>query len=257
MQEKPIIYQANGEDVKLSQSIVKQFLVSGNADVTDQEVVMFMQLAKYQHLNPFLNEAYLVKFQGRPAQIITSKEAFMKRANANPHYKGLEAGIIVARGDEMKLLDGAVKMPNDKLIGGWATVKRDDREDTHVELSMEEFSKGQATWKNMPATMIRKSAVVNALREAFPQELGALYTEDDKQPERDAKPARNASEDVPDITELKAEPAKPQPAQQPEPSPQPEQPKKPEVTPDAPNAEPASQEQQDIFDSFEANQANA
>lgn len=189
MANQVIEYKANNEEVKLSPTIVRQFLVSGNAEVTDQEVVMFMQLAKYQHLNPFLNEAYLVKFQGRPAQIITSKEAFMKRANANPHYKGMDAGIIVARGDEMVQLNGTVKMPSDKLIGGWATVKRDDREDTHVELSMEEFSKGQATWKNMPATMIRKSAIVNALREAFPQELGALYTEDDKQPSDGREPA--------------------------------------------------------------------
>ena len=208
-QSKALIeYQANGENVKLSPALVRQYLVSGNAEVTDQEVVMFMQLAKYQHLNPFLNEAYLVKFQGKPAQIITSKEAFMKRANANPHYKGMDAGIIVARGDEMQLLNGTVKMPSDKLIGGWATVKRDDREDTHVELSVEEFSKGQATWRSMPATMIRKSAIVNALREAFPQELGALYTEDDKQPDSHDRGRKDVSE-APKLDDLiAAEPEK-------------------------------------------------
>ena len=31
----------------------------------------------------------------------------------------------------------------------------------------------------MPATMIRKTALVNALREAFPDDLGNMYTEDD------------------------------------------------------------------------------
>ncbi|WP_125582658.1 phage recombination protein Bet [Lacticaseibacillus suibinensis] len=208
-QSKELIeYQANGENVKLSPAMVRKYLVSGNAEVTDQEVVMFMQLAKYQHLNPFLNEAYLVKFQGKPAQIITSKEAFMKRANANPHYKGMDAGIIVARGDDMQLLNGTVKMPSDKLIGGWATIKRDDREDTHVELSVEEFSKGQATWRSMPATMIRKSAIVNALREAFPQELGALYTEDDKQPDGHERGRKDVSE-APKLDDLiEAEPAK-------------------------------------------------
>ena len=190
MANQVIEYTANGEEVKLSPSMVRQYLVSGNEAVTDQEVVMFMQLAKFQHLNPFLKEAYLVKFKGRPAQIITSKEAFMKRANANPHFKGVKAGIIVARGDEMKLLNGTVKMPKDQLIGGWATVSRDDREETHVELSISEFSKGQSTWNTMPATMIRKSAMVNALREAFPQELGALYTEDDKRTQDAQEPQR-------------------------------------------------------------------
>lgn len=250
MANQVIEYKANNEEVKLSPTIVRQFLVSGNAEVTDQEVVMFMQLAKYQHLNPFLNEAYLVKFQGRPAQIITSKEAFMKRANANPHYKGMDAGIIVARGDEMVQLNGTVKMPSDKLIGGWATVKRDDREDTHVELSMEEFSKGQATWKNMPATMIRKSAIVNALREAFPQELGALYTEDDKQPSDGREPARNASEAVPDLKELVGKPDA-----------EPEKTTEPEVKTDAKGNEAAKPtehtEEQSLLDSFDATQANA
>ena len=31
----------------------------------------------------------------------------------------------------------------------------------------------------MPATMIRTTALVNALREAFPEDLGNMYTEDD------------------------------------------------------------------------------
>ncbi|MFC0278131.1 recombinase RecT, partial [Enterococcus devriesei] len=63
--EKPIEYEVNGEEVKLTGNMVKQFLVSGNETVTDQEIVMFLQLAKYQKLNPFLKEVYLVKFKGK------------------------------------------------------------------------------------------------------------------------------------------------------------------------------------------------
>jgi phage recombination protein Bet len=196
MSNQVIEYEANGEKVKLSPNMVKQYLVSGDADVTDQEVVMFMQLAKFQHLNPFLKEAYLVKFKGKPAQIIVSKEAFMKRANANEHFQGIKAGIIVERGDEMVQLNGTVKLSKDRLIGGWATVKRDDRDETHVEVSISEFSKGQATWNSMPGTMIRKTAMVNALREAFPQELGALYTEDDRNNAQAAEEIKKERKDV-------------------------------------------------------------
>src|SRR5699024_5659559 len=96
-------------------------------NVTDQELVMFLNLCKFQKLNPFLNEAYLIKFGKQPAQIITSKEAFMKRAESHPKYEGFEAGIIVERNGEMKELEGAVKLPNDKLIGGWAKVQKSDR----------------------------------------------------------------------------------------------------------------------------------
>lgn len=184
-----INYEVNNEEVKLSPSMVRKYLVNGNGKVTDQEVVMFMQLCRYQKLNPFLKEAYLVKFGNQAASIITSKEAFMKRAENNKHYKGFKAGIVVARGEEMKHLDGAIKMPKDELIGAWAEVYRDDRDEpSHVEISLEEFSKGQATWKQMPMNMIRKTALVNALREAFPENLGSLYTEDDKQPVQEIQP---------------------------------------------------------------------
>ncbi|KAA9534095.1 phage recombination protein Bet [Listeria monocytogenes] len=179
--EKTTKYQVNGEDVELSVSTVRNFLVKGNGAVTDQEVVMFLNLCKYQKLNPFLNEAFLVKFGSSDAQIITSKEAFMKRAESNANFKGFEAGIIVQRGDEIVEINGAVKLPNDKLIGGWAKVYRDDRQvPITVQVALEEFDKKQSTWKQMPNTMIRKTAIVNALREAFPQDLGSMYTEDDK-----------------------------------------------------------------------------
>jgi phage recombination protein Bet len=141
---------------------------------------MFINLCKYQKLNPFLNEAYLVKFGQQAAQIIVSKEAFMKRAENHPKYEGFEAGIIVERDGQLVEVEGAVKLSNDKLVGGWAKIYRSDRKHPiTARISLDEFSKGQATWKQMPLNMIRKSAIVNAQREAFPETLGALYTEDD------------------------------------------------------------------------------
>lgn len=176
-------FEVNGEQVRLSGDTISTFIKSGNGAITDQEAFMFLQLCKFQHLNPYLKEAYLVKFGSSPAQIIVSKEAFMKRANANEHFNGMTAGIVVQRGDEMMELPGALKLPKDILIGGWAEVVRDDRtQPIKIVISMEEFNKGQSTWKTMPQNMIRKTAIVNALREAFPETLGAMYTEDDKNP---------------------------------------------------------------------------
>lgn len=184
-QEKELMateFEVNGQQVKLNANTVKNFLVSGNGNITDQEALMFISLCKYQHLNPFLQEAYLVKFGNSPAQQIVSKEAFMKRAEQNKHFKGMKAGCIVLRNNELTYTKGAFILPKDELVGGWAEVNRDDRDTpTHIEIGYKEFSKGQATWKAMPANMIRKTAIVNALREAFPIDLGAMYTEDDKQ----------------------------------------------------------------------------
>ncbi|EAG9591275.1 phage recombination protein Bet [Listeria monocytogenes] len=178
--DKQTVYEVNGEEVKLSGNIIAQYLVRGNEQVTEQEIVMFLQLCRYQKLNPFLNEAYLVKFKGSPAQIITSKEAFMKRAESHPQYDGLIAGIVVEREGQMVEVEGAIKLDKDRLIGGWAKVYRKDRDKPVVtKISLSEFGKGQATWKQMPLNMIRKTAIVNAMREAFPDNLGAMYTEDE------------------------------------------------------------------------------
>lgn len=175
-------FNVNGQEVKLSSDMVKSFLVNGNGNITDQEALMFISLCKYQHLNPFLKEAYLIKFGNGPAQQIVSKEAFMKRAEQNPHFKGMQAGCIVVRNNEVVETKGAFVLPKDDLVGGWATVKRDDRDvPITVQISFNEFSKGQSTWKSMPANMIRKTAIVNCLREAFPNDLGAMYTEEDAQ----------------------------------------------------------------------------
>ncbi|MCG0590598.1 phage recombination protein Bet [Bacillus velezensis] len=179
---KQVEFSVNGESVKLTGKTVKNFLVRGNSDVTDQEAAMFINLCKYQKLNPFLNEAYLVKFKGSPAQMIVGKEAFMKRAENNEQFQGFKAGIIVEREGDMVELEGAIKLPKDNLIGGWADVYRADRQQpVCVRISLDEFSKGQSTWKTMPLNMIRKTAIVNALREAFPNSLGNLYTEEEEQ----------------------------------------------------------------------------
>lgn len=181
--DKEVSFEVNGENVRLTPNMIQQFLTSGNGNITPQETMMFLNLCKYQHLNPFLKEAYIIKFGDKPAQIITSKEAFMKRAESSPNYDGVSAGCIVLRNEEIAYTKGAFILPTDNLVGAWADVKRKDRSKPHhVEIGLKEFSKGQSTWNAMPATMIRKTAIVNALREAFPESLGAMYTEDDKNP---------------------------------------------------------------------------
>ena len=161
----------------LTADTVKNYLVSGNGQVTDSEVLMFIELCKAQHLNPFIREAYLIKFGNSPANIVVGKDVFVKRAYRNPNFKGMKAGIVILTKDgEMKYREGSLKAPGEALIGGWCEVYVKDMEyPIRSEVSMEEYSKGQSTWKQMPAVMIRKCAMVTALREAFPEDLQGMY----------------------------------------------------------------------------------
>lgn len=177
-------YLANGEEVKLSASLVKKYLVSGDASaVTDQEVMMFLTLCKYQHLNPFLREAYLIKYGSSPATIVTGKDTFTKRAAKNPNYKGKEAGIIVINTQgEIEQREGTFFLPAEQIVGGWAKIYVKDREPEMYTVSFDEYAGKKkdgslnSQWATKPATMIRKVAVVQGLRECFPEDFEGLYS---------------------------------------------------------------------------------
>lgn len=180
-------YESNGEKVKLSPATIRQYLVSGNGQVTDQEIVMFMSLCKYQKLNPFLKEAYLIKFGNSPATIVTGKDVFTKRAKRNPNYAGKQAGIIVEKEDgTIEEREGSMALATDKIVGGWAKIYiKGYEKPEYASVSFDEYAGRKADgtlnsqWKSKPATMIRKVAVVQALREAFPEDFGGLYSEEE------------------------------------------------------------------------------
>ncbi len=174
-------YQVAGQDVNLSYQIVRNFLTKGNGSVTDQDLTQFISICKYNQLNPFLNEAYLIKFGDKPAQMVVSKEALMKRAEECKTYEGIQAGVIVMRGEESIELEGCFYMSQDRLVGGWAKVYRSDRKFPIVaKVLLSEYDKKQSTWNEKQSTMISKVAKVQALREAFPTQLGAMYTAEEQ-----------------------------------------------------------------------------
>lgn len=177
-----VTYAVAGQDVKLSYKIVRDYLVKGGGNVSDQDLVQFISICKYNQLNPFLNEAYLVKFGTNPATMVVSKEALMKRADACPNYAGIESGVIVVRDGNVVELDGCFYMDNDVLVGGWAKVYRTDRRMPVVaKVRLADYDKKQSVWNSAKATMIAKVAKVQALREAFPAQLGAMYTQEEQQ----------------------------------------------------------------------------
>ena len=185
MTDKNIVeYQVNGETISLTPEIVKQYMVSGDpTKVSNQEVNLFMALCKFQHLNPWLRDAYLIKYSDKsPANLVVSKEAYLKRAQAQVDYKYFEAGLIIVRDGKLAEVIGSFKLPTDQLVGGWAKVYREGLEDPFTaKVSIQEYSTGQSLWKTKPSTMIRKVAIVQAFREAYPTQLGGMYIKEEQE----------------------------------------------------------------------------
>lgn len=182
-------FDVNGMQVKLTPAIVKNYMISGNKDaVTDQEIAMFMNLCKFSGLNPWIKEAYCIKYGSEPATMVVGKEAFQKRAESHPAFDGFDAGIIVIdENGNIRYKQGTMKLPTETLLGGYAEVWRKDRtHSTRIEVSFDEYAgrKKDGTlngqWSKKPATMIRKVALVQALRETFPNNLGGMYTAEEQ-----------------------------------------------------------------------------
>lgn len=176
-------YESALGHIKLTAEDVKNYLVSGGSQVTDKEIRLFMELCKYQRLNPFVGEAYPIKF-GNEFQMVVGYETYKRRAEENPTYRGRKSGIVVVRSGSVIQKEGTCLYPSEELIGGWCRVfvqRPEFKDEMYKEVALAEYQKMKdgkpsANWGTKPATMIEKVAVSQALRAAFPTDYQGLYT---------------------------------------------------------------------------------
>ena len=179
---KPVeITAADGQHFTVSFSDVRNFIC---AKATDAECKIFLETCKQYRLNPFTKEAYLIHYDNNsedtPSTIVLGKNCYLQMAERHPAFDGFEAGILVldtATG-QLDRREGSIVFDGEELLGGWAKVYRKDRtRSSYEEVKLAEYDTGKSLWKGKKATMIRKVALVHALREAFPSTFGALYDE--------------------------------------------------------------------------------
>jgi len=168
----------------------------------DSEIVMFLKTCQSFGLNPWVREAYLIKYKAdEPAAIIVSTEAYQKGAEACQEFDGYETGVILRDNTgKLEFREGSfvANGEQDNLAGGWARVFRKDRHKPfYIAINIKECQKRTREgnlnrfWKDMPGTMVRKVALSRALREAFPTRLGGMVSdaEADDIPEGQLPPA--------------------------------------------------------------------
>lgn len=164
-----------GQAVQFTAEDIKSRLCPG---ISDKDLAFVLGLCQAQRLNPFTKDVHIVQYGNAPASIITSKDVFTKRASANKKYQGFEAGVtyINARGEVCQREGSAVyRAAKETLVGGWCRVYVEGRKPFYDEVTLDEYSTGKSGWAKMPATMIRKVALVHCLREAFPDDFQGLY----------------------------------------------------------------------------------
>lgn len=211
-EEKVMVeYEVDGSKVKLTPSIVQNYIVGSDTKITDQEYKFFVEICKVRKLNPFTKEVYMIKFDAnKPAQIVVGKDAILKRAILNKNFNGRQQGIIVLSEDgEVTERNGTFKLKSETLVGGWAKAYRKDWDyPVYITVSFDEVAqkKGNgelnSNWYSKGATMVEKVALVRALREAFVEDLGGMVDEDEawiEQTPRVSKQPVKVQKDVLDV----------------------------------------------------------
>lgn len=184
-----IQYQDEGGDIISISSDDVRARICPNAN--ENEIAFFMETCRTQRLNPFTKDAYLVKYRDQPAQVIVAHKVLMSRTERNPNFDGMESGVTVLDRDgniRQEQRGAFYKAAGEQLLGGWCRIYRKDRRiPFYAERSLDEMSKGQASWKSMPAIMITKCAQAACIREAFPDEFGGLYVAEERGQEVESK----------------------------------------------------------------------
>lgn len=182
MENNIVKYTASdGMDVELTPMKVVELIVTGGNDPDPRDVAVFMAKCQARRLNPLAGDCYMTTYKNKrtgkvTTSVVVSKDYYMRTAGAQPTYRGFRAGIAVNNNGNLVYRDGSMLMPGEYLLGGWAEVYDERWEHPlRAEVSKEEYDTGQSLWADKPATMCRKVALVQALREAYPAAYAGLY----------------------------------------------------------------------------------
>ncbi|MBQ7262847.1 MAG: recombinase RecT [Synergistaceae bacterium] len=169
---------------------------------TQEELDMFLHLSRTYGLDPFAKEIWFIKM-GREPIIFTSRDGYLKIANRDPRFDGMEADVVYAGDSFRKTKDGVEHVYGAKdrgaPIGAYCIVHRSDRRiPTYVFAPYKDYHKG-GNWNTYPHAMILKVAEAQALKRAF--SISGLVTreeiiDDGGRPRAAAGPSRQTKREI-------------------------------------------------------------
>lgn len=152
------------QDQVVSEEIINDYLFWSETKLTEQQKTLFKQMAISSNLNPFKREIYPVSFNGRMS-VVTWYQVYIDRANMSWHLDWWNVEVIW----EWKTATAKI------------TIYRKDWSHPFIhEVYASEVAKDFGIWKTSPKFMLKKVAIGQWFRLAFPSELWWLpYTEDE------------------------------------------------------------------------------
>ena len=190
----------DGAELELTPRVVLEQLLSpkDRQQLSDRGVAMVMATCASLRMNPLAGDCHIGVFKGRPT-VMPSIGYYERVAAQQPEYDGMDSGVVYedATG-ELRRAQGCIVPTGCTLVGGWA--KAYDRGRSHptsIEVALAEYDQHNAMWESKPATMIRKVAKAQALRELYPGNFAGTYTTDELPDE--PRPAEEPEIEIPEF----------------------------------------------------------
>ncbi|GEM_PF-2678739 len=166
------IVKADAYELITAEKIIEYMTVFGiAAELTDNEKKQFVEVATAYQLNPFKKEIYCLPYMTsvkqangqykkvRKLSIVTGYETYLKRAERSGLLNGWNVEI-----------SGQADARTAKI-----TIHRKDWEQPLIHsVILSEYKEDNRMWKETPMTMLKKVAMAQGFRLAFPDEMGGM-----------------------------------------------------------------------------------
>lgn len=109
-------------------------------------------------------------FKGVTVEFLSLRTALYELSKKED-YIGFEAGVILYDKvtGEITEVNGQVFRPGLRILGGWCRIERKHKKPHYVSVRFEEFARPEKDyWLKMPSFMIRKTAIIQGVREVYP-----------------------------------------------------------------------------------------
>lgn len=134
---------------------------------TPDELRLFLYRCQNMGLDPLKpNQIHFVKYGNGPGTIVVGIDGFRAKAARTGKMAGIKREVL--------------RDESGRCVGARCTVFRTDWPHPAIEeVPLSEYNTGRGPWQKMPETMIKKVAEAAALRMAFPEDLGGVYTQEE------------------------------------------------------------------------------
>jgi len=166
---KPVEQKIQVNPNQVTEKIIDDYIFGNSTKLTNEHKLLFKKTAVNFQLNPFKREIYAIPYTDYKGEvqmsIITGYEVYLKRAERSGKLSGWKVWT---------------KKEGNETIACIEIYRKDFKEPIYHEVLFSEYNQNNKIWKSKPVTMIKKVAMAQGFRLAFPDDLGGIpYTADE------------------------------------------------------------------------------